>query len=102
MTVGPIPICASCARFSSPVGGLLSDDRPPTCAAFPAGIPEEIIDGGLDHREPVAGDNGITWALGSEPDAERMLALYEEVTAPFVRFLDLTDREVAELEETPG
>lgn len=32
-----------------------------TCAAFPAGIPVEILDGRNQHREPVPGDNGIQY-----------------------------------------
>lgn len=31
------------------------------CAAFPAGIPEEILQGDNDHRNVYPGDNGITW-----------------------------------------
>jgi hypothetical protein len=32
-----------------------------TCAAFPRGIPEEILVGDDLHREPYEGDNGIQW-----------------------------------------
>lgn len=30
-----------------------------TCAAFPDGIPEDILNQDNDHTEPVEGDNGI-------------------------------------------
>lgn len=29
------------------------------CAAFPDGIPNEILDEEVDHRKPYPGDNGI-------------------------------------------
>ena len=32
---------------------------PLSCTAFPDGIPEDIIMGKFDHREPHEGDNGI-------------------------------------------
>lgn len=34
---------------------------PPACDAFPHGIPESILDGEEDHREPVRGDHGIQY-----------------------------------------
>ena len=54
MVVGLAPLCARCAhldrRSSKP--GLV-------CAAYPDGIPEAILWGEHDHREPYPGDNGI-------------------------------------------
>lgn len=33
--------------------------EPVTCAAFPDGIPEEILEGENDHTAPVPGDHGV-------------------------------------------
>lgn len=43
--------CVSCIHY----------DYANLCAAFPAGIPEEIMDGTFDHRRPYPGDQGIRW-----------------------------------------
>lgn len=32
------------------------------CAAFPDGIPNDILDGEFDHRQPHEGDHGVQWA----------------------------------------
>ena len=32
-----------------------------TCAAFPEGIPVEILSGPVVHNKPIEGDNGIQW-----------------------------------------
>lgn len=45
---GPAPICYSCKRF---VSGLMSD-KPDSCAAFPDGIPDEIMSERFVHIIP--------------------------------------------------
>lgn len=58
--IGPIPMCAKCKHLhpddDKPMG------QPPTCDAFPAGIPDAIYTEGVDHRKPFPGDNGIHFA----------------------------------------
>lgn len=31
------------------------------CKAFPEGIPQEVMLNQVDHRHPVAGDEGVRW-----------------------------------------
>ena len=50
--------CAECEHFY----GFL------TCAAFPEGIPHEIVTGEVDHTEPYEGDNGIRFEPIEKPD----------------------------------
>jgi hypothetical protein len=56
--------CMSCKHFDSSV-----HDKD-VCTAYPGGIPDEILDGTLDHRSRVVGDRGIIWA--SKPGLEFM------------------------------
>ena len=57
----PIPICWKCKHYRDDV----------TCAAFPQGIPAEILDSEADHREPYPGDQGMRFEPRNElSDAE--------------------------------
>lgn len=46
-------LCLACTRFTHNEEGL------EVCEAYPDGIPEEILLGAVDHREPYDGDQGI-------------------------------------------
>jgi hypothetical protein len=51
--IEPAPECAKCKHFDKyPTDGFV-------CKAFPKGIPAEIIEGRVKHREPSPGDRGI-------------------------------------------
>jgi hypothetical protein len=45
--------CQSC-KYRSP-------EEPGECLAFLDGIPDEILDGLVDHKKPYPGDNGIQY-----------------------------------------
>ena len=49
----------NCQWFRGIVGP--TEDPVFVCEAFPLGIPEEILSGENEHREPVAGDGGLTY-----------------------------------------
>jgi hypothetical protein len=56
--IGIEPICLKCKHFQgelSPIGF--------GCAAFPDGIPAQIMSSLYDHREPYPNDNGILFAV---------------------------------------
>lgn len=55
MTADP-PICYNCKNRTPKqgVGAFF-------CSAFPAGIPDAIINNVADHREPFEGDRGILY-----------------------------------------
>lgn len=53
--IGPEPHCTECRHLFPEKPGEFGFK----CAAFPEGIPDEIIEEGLPHTEPYPGDNGI-------------------------------------------
>lgn len=62
--IGEAPLCLECAHFDR-------DARKPgmECSAFPGGIPDDIVFGDHDHREPYKGDHGIQFEpIEQEPD----------------------------------
>jgi hypothetical protein len=42
------------------------DGKPSTCAAFPEGIPLEIMRGDVRHDKPIEGDHGIQYEKRSD------------------------------------
>lgn len=58
--------CLHCRHFNF----LEPDDeeQAPSCAAFPLGIPDEIIRQGFDHRHEYPGDDGIRFELDDDGD----------------------------------
>lgn len=48
-----VPMCWLCSHFHE------GQPQPYTCAAFPEGIPKEILAGHYDHRKPLPGDEGL-------------------------------------------
>ena len=71
MSTNPGTLCHSCRRFTPGWNG-------PTCSAFPEGIPEQIIKGGFDHRQPYPGDGGQRFVR--DPDKPLPPRYPEEVT----------------------
>ena len=55
MTLRLETLCGGCVHYRV----AKSRSAPPTCAAFPDGIPEEIEPGGYVHRNEYPGDHGI-------------------------------------------
>lgn len=70
-------ICTKCALFEFDVERDMQ-----VCEAFPQGIPDEILRGGFDHRNPYPGDNGIMFVPDGPVDVEKLDALTTPVETP--------------------
>lgn len=72
--------CYACTRLHDVrdpnTGSRLVD----TCDAFPRGIPQLMADGG-DHRQPLAGDNGLRFLQADGPDAAEAFDSWQRFTA---------------------
>lgn len=70
--------CATCVRFTSTFARGHGPDGtyslPSNCAAYPVGIPEEIYENLLDHREPLPDDHGLQWSSNGIPFPEYAMA----------------------------
>ena len=71
-------ICVDCVHFRADEEDGLS--MPPTCRAFPSGIPDEILRQGFDHREPFEGDGGIRFTPEGEVDPDKIEAVVNPKT----------------------
>lgn len=50
-----VPICVKCKHYNK----IDYEKLIFSCWAYPDGIPDEIIEGEVDHKKPYKGDNGI-------------------------------------------
>ncbi len=60
MTLTAAPLCHTCVHRRTMRRGHVADWR---CTAFPDGIPEAILNGEADHRQPFPNDRGIRYQM---------------------------------------
>ena len=104
VTTGPMSQCGACQRLRGP----FSDGAPegldgPWCAAFPEGIPADIFDNRVDHRNPVEGDHGLQWLARDGAKYPKTFLSGVSMTAAAVELDVATEPEIEPVEEkTPG
>lgn len=62
-------LCLNCKHF------LETGSTPPTCAAFPDGISEDVWNGTVKHIKPIKGDRGIFYSEAIIEESKDMPAL---------------------------
>lgn len=72
MTMGPAPMCFYCVH--------LGVDRVPGCAAFPDGIPDDILSNDFDHRNPHKGDHGIQYEAADPNNEPPVFRIFDNPT----------------------
>jgi hypothetical protein len=63
VTTFVMPICMGCKHIAK------DDQWGYRCAAFPAGIPRDILESVADHRRPYEGDQGVQFDPIEDADA---------------------------------
>lgn len=85
MSAGLTPLCVTCLRYHGVRSGVGH-----VCAAYPAGVPTEILASAHDHRRPYRGDHGLTYLPDATVDvsgAARADATDEQILAAGVLFV---------------
>ncbi len=65
--IGPIAVSATAKYFHRRNNDI-------ACRAYPRGIPNEILEGRIDHHSPYPGDNGLRWRDNSEFTEEQAVS----------------------------
>jgi hypothetical protein len=65
-------LCYYCAHL-----GDNNDADQMTCAAYPGGIPDLIIQGKRDHRTRLPGDNGVTFEPSDTTTPDMLEGVYK-------------------------
>lgn len=101
MTTGPVSQCFACQRLRS----VFEPDTPagvegPWCAAFPEGIPPQIYDNRVDHRQPYPGDHDLRWLAREGMSYPRIFFVQNEPVSTIAALADQADTELVDIQPT--
>jgi hypothetical protein len=79
MTTEP-PICRDCIHWynweAANIGKPRGDGR--RCDAFPAGIPDAILENEVDHTKPLKGDHGMQYRKATQAEIDAITAAFRK------------------------
>lgn len=73
MTSLVAPICYACQHLDHRPGRM-------RCAAYPKGVPRDIMFSRVDHRQPVKGDGGIVFEQAPHKPIPPQFEIWDERT----------------------